>query len=341
MVQNDAQPLLDSCRSSLPVEPEVMYFSLLAVCSLLTAAVAAPAPNSKRHVVHERRSRLPTQWRKNAKLHGDSLMPLRIALAQSNLDRADEFLMEVSHPDSPNYGKHWSAKKIAETFAPSEETVTSVLNWLADYGITSDRVKQSQSLNWVHVNMTVSEAEGLLNTKYYEYKHSSTHDTRIACDEYSVSEDVRDHIDFITPTVHFDAKIKNPRKKRSMNDNQIAVAKRQTAAAGHNVQPGIGHSIGSPGDASLPKDGGRVPFGTILSELENCDVSIVPDCLRALYEFPPYFPANPKSTYRKQIWHSLLIKNFRFIWHRRIYTTGIPSKRLGYVLCKLLSISSW
>jgi tripeptidyl-peptidase-1 len=61
------------------------------------------------------------------------------------------------------------------------------------------------------------------------------------------------------------------------------------------VQPGIGKSIGSPSDGSLPKSGGKIPFGTVLSQLENCDVSIVPNCLRALYEFPPDFPANPKS----------------------------------------------
>lgn len=275
-----------------------MYFSLLAVCGLLTSAIAAPAFNAKRHVVHERRERLPSNWRKNSKLQGDSFMPLRIALTQSNLHRADEFLMDVSHPESPNYGKHWSAKKVAETFAPSMETVTSVVNWLADYGISSDRVKQSQSLNWIHVNMTVSEAEQLLNAEYYEYKHSLSDESHIACDEYSVPEDIGRHIDFITPTVHFDAKIKNPKKRRSMDENEIAIAKRQTAsAAGHKVQPGTGVKLGSPGDGSLPKPGGSVPFGTILNELKNCDVSIVPDCLRALYEFPANFPANSKSMY--------------------------------------------
>ncbi|CZR58166.1 probable tripeptidyl-peptidase 1 precursor [Phialocephala subalpina] len=274
-----------------------MHFSLITVCGLLTAAIAAPAPNSKRHVVHERRDRLPTHWNKNAKLHGDSFMPLRIALTQSNLDRADEFLMDVSHPASPNYGKHWSAKQIAETFAPSEETVTSITNWLADYGITSDRVKQSQSLNWIHVNMTVSEAEQLLKTKYYEYKYSFSDETHVACDEYSVPKDIQGHVDFITPTVHFDVKLKNPKKKRDLDANEIEIAKRQTAAAGHDVQPGTAKAVGNPNDGSLPKAGGKVPFGTILNQLENCDISIVPNCLRALYLFPPDFPANPKNSY--------------------------------------------
>jgi tripeptidyl-peptidase I len=83
-----------------------MHFSLIAVCSLLTAAIAAPTANSKRHVIHERLERMPAQWKRSAKIHGDSHLPMRIGLTQSNLDRADEFLMDVSHPESPNYGKH-------------------------------------------------------------------------------------------------------------------------------------------------------------------------------------------------------------------------------------------
>ncbi len=221
---------------------------------------------------------------------------MRIALTQSNLDRADEFLMDVSHPASPNYGKHWSAKQIAETFAPSQDTVNSVLSWLAEHGISGGRVKQSQSLNWLHADVTVSEAEDLLNTQYFEYKHRTTGQAHVACEEYSLPEDIEQHIDFVTPTVHFDAKVGNPKKRRTLNEKENAIAKRQTSATGHNVQPGIGHSIGFPGDGSLPKYGGKISsLESIIKQLDNCDVAITPDCLRALYEFPPNFPANAKS----------------------------------------------
>ncbi|KAG4433305.1 hypothetical protein IFR05_011202 [Cadophora sp. M221] len=205
--------------------------------------------------------------------------------------------MDVSHPESPNFGKHWSAKQVAEMFAPSDETVSSIHDWLAGSGITSDRTKQSQSLNWIHANLTVSEAEKLLNTKYYEYTHLESGQAQVACEEYSVPEDVRRHVDFVTPTLHFDAKIENRKKRRAMDVNDVTIAKRQTTTAGHNVQPGIGHSIGSPGDKSLPKDGGRIPFGTILDQLKHCDTSIVPNCLRALYQFPPNILPNPKNSY--------------------------------------------
>ena len=271
-----------------------MHLFVLALSGLLITALPAPMLNS-RHVVHERRDRLPTHWVKSARIHEDSVIPMRVALTQNNLHRADEFMMDVSHPDSPNFGKHWTAKEVAEMFAPSQETVSLIHDWLAQSGISSDRIKESQSLNWIHANVTVSEAERLLNTKYYEFTHLESGQTHVACEEYSVPEHVQGHVDFITPTLHFDTKIEGRKKRRAMDASDIALAKRQISAAGHNVQPGIGHSIGSPGDKSLPKNGGRIPFGTIIDQLKHCDVSIVPNCLRASYQFPQAIIANPKS----------------------------------------------
>jgi len=45
-------------------------------------------------------------------LNREATIPLSIGLAQSNLAHADQFLMDVSYPDSPNYGKHWTPKKV-------------------------------------------------------------------------------------------------------------------------------------------------------------------------------------------------------------------------------------
>ena len=318
---------LPTCETAkgAQVKLQIMRFSLISVCGLLAVAIAAPTSNSKRHVVHERRDRLPSQWRRSAKLHGDSYLPMRIALTQSNLDRADEFLMDVAHPESPNFGKHWSAKQVAETFAPSEDAVVSVIEWLSEAGIAGSRVKQSQSLNWIEADVTVAEAESLLSTKYYEYRHTSSEQAHVACDEYSVPEDIRQHIDFITPTVHFDAKIGPPKERRGLDDRQTEIARRQTSAIGHNIQPGIGHSIGSPGDGSLPKEGDHIPLGTVFSQLENCDTSIVPNCLRALYEFPPDFPSNPKSKSTFG-WNECVLIISRFVRYRRIYPAGISPK---------------
>ena len=92
-----------------------MYYSCLVTVALAVGATATPfAP----HVVHERRSAAPHGWTKRSQVPSNAVLPMRIALKQNNLDRGYEYLDDVSHPASPNYGKHWSAKQIAETFAP-------------------------------------------------------------------------------------------------------------------------------------------------------------------------------------------------------------------------------
>lgn len=46
------------------------------------------------------------------------VLPMKVALTQNNLDKGHDWLMDVSHPHSKSYGKHWSAEDIANTFAP-------------------------------------------------------------------------------------------------------------------------------------------------------------------------------------------------------------------------------
>ncbi|KAM3086466.1 hypothetical protein ACMFMF_000415 [Clarireedia jacksonii] len=271
-----------------------MRFSSIFTFGLLSGALAAPAPQ-KRHVVHERRDGLPRNWRRENQLAREQHLPMRIALKQSNLHNAEAFLMDISHPSSPNFGNHWSAKKVAETFAPSTESVNAVIQWLGEAGITSERAKQSQGLNWIQANVTVAEAESLLNTKYYAYTHSESGQTHVACEDYSVPESIREHIDFITPTVHFDAKVVGPKQKRGLNELQKrAVARRQS------TQLGAGHAIGGPNDKSLPKQGAKLsPAQVKLSTdaLSTCNTAITPDCLRALYDLPTDYAVAPGNSY--------------------------------------------
>lgn len=93
-----------------------MRLSDIVACgALLCGVVASPAST---HVLHEKRDRLPAGWAKSSKLSPRAVLPMRIALSQRNLDKAYEYLHEVSNPASEKYGQHWSAKQVAETFAP-------------------------------------------------------------------------------------------------------------------------------------------------------------------------------------------------------------------------------
>lgn len=96
-------------------------------------------------------------------------------MKQANIDRLEEFLLDVSHPHSPNYGKHWSPKQIAETFAPSQDSIDAVIDWLDSEGLSRDRIKLSNSKGWVQIDATVEEVEKLLDAEYYLYTHEYGH----------------------------------------------------------------------------------------------------------------------------------------------------------------------
>ncbi len=248
-----------------------MHLSFLAITTIAVGAIASPA---LRHVVHEKRGGLPMDWAKHSRPEGHRHITMRVALTQSNLHRGEEFLMDVADPTSSKYGRHWNAKEVADMFASTEHTVTAVQDWLLHSNIPRNRITTSQSLNWLNVNITIGEAESLLKTEYHVYHHA-TGQPHLGCESYSIPETLREHVDFITPTVHFDAKI-GPRKKNGAR-------KRADPISG--IRPGAGTGIGEPGSPSLPKPGPQISVEDL--ELQECDRYITPNCLRALYRFSP------------------------------------------------------
>ena len=132
----------------------------------------------------------------------------------------------------------------------------------------------------------MDEAESLLKTEYHVYEHESGQ-PHIACTEYSLPKHIQDHVDFLTPTVHFDVRIK-PR-----SDNKLE--RRQS----EDQEPDAAKTVGIPGSGSLPKLGHFFPKDELIKELQQCDEQITPDCLRALYEFSANNQSNSENSYGK------------------------------------------
>ncbi|KDQ54112.1 hypothetical protein JAAARDRAFT_60885 [Jaapia argillacea MUCL 33604] len=251
----------------------IKHSFILAFLSAVGIAAASPSssPLLSPHVVHERRGHTPAGWNRARKHDSGAVLPLRIGLTQSNMDKLEEFLMEVSDPESSKFGGHWSAGQVAKTFAPSKETVETVYEWLTSSGFDASRIRVTPTKTWIEVNATVEEAERLLKTEYHVFEHG-TGKEHVACDTYSLPEHVTKHVDLITPTVHFNA-----------------IIKARSEASG-----GAAH-IGNPGVGLHPKTTGKI--STLLTELENCDQQITPICLRALYGLVYEPLATSKNSY--------------------------------------------
>ena len=119
----------------LSLPPSFSFLSLLSVMVhatalfafvVLTASSALAAPqNAKRFLdysVHEERGVLPPNWARSEvaalnKREADKenfILPFRINLAQNNVNKAHDILMDISDPQSPRYGDHLSPHEIAK-----------------------------------------------------------------------------------------------------------------------------------------------------------------------------------------------------------------------------------
>ncbi|EGO00782.1 hypothetical protein SERLA73DRAFT_71753 [Serpula lacrymans var. lacrymans S7.3] len=231
----------------------LLYLVVLSL-GLLAAAESPISPYS----LHEKRTHIPAGWSLQRRHEPTSALPLRFALTQSNIDNIEKLLMDVSHPESSNYGNHWTAGQVIQAFAPSEETISAVRNWILENGFEEERVKVTSNKGWIEVDATTEEAERLLQTEYKVYSHASGKN-HVACDAYHLPSHIQPHVDFVTPSVHFDARL-------SRRSDEPA------------------RSVGKPGYGSAPKTTGQVDAVEISStDVSTCDEYITPACLRALY----------------------------------------------------------
>ena len=158
-------------------------------------------------------------------------------------------------------------------FAPSDVAVAAVRNWLVASGIAAERITHSDNKGWLAFDAPAEEAESLLHTEYHVYEHKSSGHTATACDQYKVPRSVQEHVDYITPGIKLLAPVKR----------------------GHGYSKrGFGITMGG-GIPTSPKSRDPSP-GQYINDLKTCDVAITPVCVKALYQVPPGFQADPSNS---------------------------------------------
>ncbi|KAK6088557.1 Pro-kumamolisin [Seiridium cupressi] len=273
-----------------------MLFRQLAVAvtsGLVLGAVASPLSNpgsdavtatSKRevpatHGLHERQApHWRRQWEKKDKVPARALLPMRIGLAQRNLDVGARHLAKISDPRSSDYGKHMSSDEVIEMFAPSEDTVKAVKEWLVGAGFAAEKISLSANKQWVQFDAHAEEVEELLATDYFQYEHSASGSKMVGVEEYHVPLELRDHIDYITPGVKLRA---DPGKLRTMKRRQEreALKKREVRPMYTNLE----FFTDEKGAAT-----GLPPLNSTV-----CDMYVTADCIRTQYSIPNNTLATP------------------------------------------------
>ncbi|KAI1349142.1 peptidase S8/S53 domain-containing protein [Xylaria sp. FL0043] len=263
-------------------------FSMVVLCSSLAFSL----PTTE-HVVHEKRDSIPEHWAKISEASDNTSIDLRFALKQSNLERAEEYMRDVSHPGSENFGRFWTPQQVIDTFAPSKEALSNTIEWLLQMGVASNRITPSAGRNWIKVNSTVAEAERLLDTTYNVYQYDEG-TVLVACESYAVPKNIQQHIDFVSPTIQFDPRMGTVAKR---------VTKREAMR---------------PKFKAIEID--SEPLG-----LDNCSQLTTPACLRAIYGIPEEAEAVEGNSYgivefAPQSYNQVDLNGFF-----SVYTSNVPN----------------
>lgn len=104
----------------------------------------------------------PRGWIKHSSPDPDHAINLRIGLPQPKFALLEQNLYEVSDPFHERYGQHLSKEEVEALVAPHQESIETVKDWLASYGI--EHIEYSPAKDWVKIRVTVKEAEEMLNT---------------------------------------------------------------------------------------------------------------------------------------------------------------------------------
>jgi tripeptidyl-peptidase-1 len=163
--------------------------------------------------------------------------------------------MDMSTPDHPRYGQHFQSHDDMKTMLlPSDDAIDAVVNWLQYAGVPDIE----EDADWINFRTTVGVANKLLDTKFQWYTHTQRRVRRLRTLEYSVPDNVTDHIYMIQPTTRF---------------GQIRPAHRNS------------HPTQIHGQARKTLQGGRFGVGsnTTGNSPGICNYAVTPTCLRQRY----------------------------------------------------------
>lgn len=205
-------------------------------------------------VVVESLVSVPPGWKKIRDADPSHPLKLRIALEQPNTALFEQTLYDVSNPEHVLYGKHLKRDELAQLMAPRGESTSAVLSWLRENVAESKVENQGE---WINVLITVREAERLLDAKFAVYGYLDSGIEKVRALEYSVPEQVKEHITFIAPIIRFG-------QPKAQRNGIFDVVNANTA----------------------PVRAAAIPPQTL--NVTACNASITPECLRALYKVGSY-----------------------------------------------------
>ncbi|KAI0525487.1 peptidase S8/S53 domain-containing protein [Xylaria bambusicola] len=212
---------------------------------------------------------VPEGWKLQGPAEDSQVIKLQIALQQGDVEGFEQAVLDMSTPDHPNYGQHFQDHdEMKRMLLPSQETLSSVYTWLNEAGIESIE----EDADWMTFKTTVGVANKALGTQFSWFVSEEAKPRRILRTlEYSVPDEVAEHINTVQPTTRFATIRANHETSSQIFEIQ---AIQSTAAADDcdaYITPACLKSLYKIDYEADPKSGSKVGFASYLEEYARYD----------------------------------------------------------------------
>jgi len=117
-------------------------------------------------------------------------------LKQRNTDVLEEIFWAVSDPKSEKYGAHLTLQEVADLVSPTEDTIDTVKNFLASYGITETKTVITK--DFLYAQIPVRILKEMFQVEFHLFEHVSGQRFYGSLGPYSLPNNVACCVDLVT-----------------------------------------------------------------------------------------------------------------------------------------------
>ncbi|KJY01663.1 protease S8 tripeptidyl peptidase I like protein [Zymoseptoria brevis] len=198
---------------------------------------------------------------------GSAIVRAAVAFHQPRLQEAEAILNDISDPASERFGNYLDSKQLQELFAPAEESVAAVEEWLNKANISSGCMHLKTTSSTLEFDAEIGQLDELFATTHYWSKHPETRKVKLLHEDYVIPSHLQKHIEF----AHF---LTTDRSKSDLRKRKTQLKN------GKRGQPDKGKGEPVP----LPPYKDSLPLDP--AQRANCSENWTPACIRELYSLP-------------------------------------------------------
>ena len=117
-----------------------------------------------------------------------------IALKQYNTDILEQKLLDISNPDSVNYGQYMSQQEIMDIIRPDDDSNNKVLEWLYRSDIPNSHIIDYGDS--IYCSTSISNTEKLFQVKMIPYSFMNRTSYK-AINDYTIPSGLENIIEFV------------------------------------------------------------------------------------------------------------------------------------------------